>query len=264
MPKAQWGEDAEFFGPRHEHRIHRLVGLLASAQPGWHLECAAGLGSLAAALARRGFRVVAVDTSLKSLLVARNLRQVRFCSVVADATRLPFRPAIFASASSSETLEHLEDDRQALRELERVLRPGGVLVGSVPYDPAQWSAWDEWAGHHRRYTQQDLRDKLRQAGFAAHLWDYGFPLLRLYDSLFLSRVNRRRLEIAGPAVEDRKLSRVAWLGRWRWLVRLVCWVFSLDRLWDGSGRGVGLLFMARKGVSGGGDARGGAEEAATN
>lgn len=250
MPRAQWGEDAEFFGPRHAFRESRILHLLARTSPGLHLECAAGLGSLSQALAARGFRVVAVDASLKSLVVARKLSRAGvFLPVVADARRLPFRGGTFTSASSAETLEHLPDDGAALAEFARVLQEGGALAGSVPHDPRQWSAWDEWAGHVRRYRKGELEAKLKAAGFAARVCDWGFPLVRLYDAIFLRRVNRRRLHISGPAARDCRLRWVARVGRWRWVVAVVGLLFTVDTLFEGSGLGVGLLFLAKKGGS---------------
>lgn len=247
MPKAQWGEDAEFFGPRHAFRESRILHLLAQTPPGLHLECAAGLGSLSQALAARGFRVVAVDASLKSLAVARKLAGAgAFFPVAADACRLPFRPGTFSSATSAETLEHLPEDSRALLEFARVLHEGGVLAGSVPHDPKQWSVWDEWAGHVRRYRKEELLEKLSHAGFRARVTDWGFPLVRLYDAVFLRRVNRRRLEIAGPSVRDAKLRWVAKIGRWRWVVAVVRLLFAFDCFFEGSGRGVGLVFFAQK------------------
>ncbi|MGC8917077.1 MAG: class I SAM-dependent methyltransferase [Thermoanaerobaculum sp.] len=246
MPKAQWGEDAEFFGPRHDAREARILRLLGGTPPGLHLECAAGLGSLAAKLTARGFRVVAADASWKSLMVAKRLHGSVFYPVVADMCRLPFRGGVFASATSAETLEHIDDDGKALAELARVLVPGGVLAGTVPHDPQQWSSWDEWAGHRRRYTQGELAAKLSEAGFSPRVRDWGFPAVRLYDALFLRPLNRRRLELPGPADSDPPLRWVARLGRARPLVTVVGLVFRLDGLFAGSGRGVVLEFAARR------------------
>jgi len=246
MPQARWGDDAAFFGPRHAFRESLILRLLRPVPPALHLECAAGLGSLAQALVSRGFRVVAADASWRSLVVARRLRGNVGHLVVADLRRLPFRSASFASATSAETLEHVVEDDQALKELWRVLRPGGVLAGTVPHDPRQWSAWDDWAGHVRRYRKAELEEKLAAAGFAGKVQDWGFPLVRLYDTLFLRRVNRRRLQLPGPGEADPLLGRVSQLARAGWLVRLVERVFALDRLFAGGGLGVGLLFFARK------------------
>ena len=71
-------------------------------------------------------------------------------------------------------------------------------------------------------------------------------MLRLYDAVFLQRINRRRLRHDGPVDHDPALRRVAGLGRRRSLVALVRSAFELDRLFDGAPWGVGLLLAARK------------------
>lgn len=253
MGMAEWGADPEFFGPRHAHREGRIIGTLRRFAPGAgrHLECAAGVGSLSCSLARRGREVVAADLSLRSLAeLDRRARQAglraRVLPVVADITRLPFADDSFASATSAETLEHLPDDAAAAGELARVLRHGGWLVGTVPANPGQWSDWDDWGGHLRRYAASGLRDLLAGAGLDARVMVWGWPFQRLYDELFLTRVNRRRLHADGPLEQDPALRRVAGLGRSRWLVAAVRAVFELDRLFDGLPWGVGLIFAAQK------------------
>ncbi len=262
MPHAEWGCDPDFFGPRHAHREGRILAALAAAgpRPGPHLECAAGVGSLSGSLAAGGRTVVATDLSLRSLSVTAARTTGRrgpgkVLPVLADITRLPFADSAFTSATSAETLEHVPDDRAAARELARVLAPGGVLVGTVPAGPSQWSAWDDWAGHLRRYTRQTMAALLTGAGLQARAVTWGWPLLRLYDTLFLGRVNRRRLESEGPIEGDPALRTVARLGGRRWLVRLVRAVFGLDRVFDGCPWGVGLLFLARRPAASGGAPR---------
>jgi ubiquinone/menaquinone biosynthesis C-methylase UbiE len=253
MGKAEWGAEPEFFGPRHAHREGRILSELQALQPGpgRHLECAAGVGSLSVALARAGHTVVAADTSALSLAVLRRRAAAagvadRVVTVVADITALPFRDGTFDSTSSAETLEHVPDHQAAASELARVMRPGGSLVGTVPAGPEQWSDWDVWASHLRRYTVDDMRHLLEGAGLEARAVCWGWPVGRLYDELFLKRVNRRRYKTQGPVRDDPTLRTVAGLGQRRWLVRLVCAAFALDRLFDGTRWGVGLLFAARK------------------
>jgi SAM-dependent methyltransferase len=251
MSHADWGAHPELFGPRHAHREGRIVSELErrGRDRTLHLECAAGVGSLSLTLARRGRVVVAADRSLRSLA---NLRRSGTDSptlvypVVADILALPFADDTFASASSAETLEHLVDDRAAARELGRTLEPGGWLVGTVPADPRQWSDWDEWAGHLRRYTRENLDDLLREVGPTPELRSWGWPVLRLYDALFLGPVNRSRLRSDLPPDQDPRLRRVAALGRRRWLVSAVRSLFEFDRLFDGTRWGSGLIFAVRK------------------
>jgi hypothetical protein len=75
---------------------------------------------------------------------------------------------------------------------------------------------------------------------------WGWPVLRLYDDLFLKRVNRRRLEHDGAIESDSALNTVSNLGRSRRLVAIVGAIFGFDRLFDGVPWGVGLLLAARK------------------
>jgi SAM-dependent methyltransferase len=253
MGRAVWGADPEFFGPRHAHREARILRALAESRPpeGPHLDCAAGVGSLALALARSGRTVFAADTSLRSLAVLRGrATQIGLSAtvlpVLADITRLPFADESFASATSAETLEHVPDDAGALAELARVLRPAGTLVSTVPAGPGQWSDWDDWAGHLRRYTRDAFRALLTTAGFEGEVTVWGWPVVRLYDDLFLKRVNRRRLRTPSGVEADPTLRAVAGAGRSRVLVQLVTAVFSIDRLFDGVAWGVGLIAVARR------------------
>jgi SAM-dependent methyltransferase len=253
MGKAEWGADPEFFGPRHAHREGRLTERLREVAPGsgLHLECAAGVGSLSLTLAREGRVVVAADLSPLSLGVLRDRAEAaglgnRVLPVVADITRLPFAGQTFTSVTSAETMEHIPDHDGAFSELARVLSPGGWLVGTVPAGPQQWSDWDDWAGHLRRYSKQEMATVLGRAGLEPDVVVWGWPMLRLYDDLFLKRVNRRRLQHDGALEDDSALNTVSSLGRRRWLVALVRLIFSLDRLFDGTPWGVGLLFSGRK------------------
>jgi SAM-dependent methyltransferase len=195
--------------------------------------------------------VVSVDLSLRSLHVlsdraASTDASDRLLPVVADITALPFAGDSFASATSAETLEHIPNHEDAVAELARVLNPGAWLVGTVPAGPRQWSDWDEWAGHLRRYSAEQMKELLAGAGLEPEAVVWGWPTLRLYDDLFLKRVNRRRLRHEGSVESDPALSKVSALGEKRWLVSAVRTVFDIDRLFDGLPWGVGLLFAARK------------------
>jgi SAM-dependent methyltransferase len=80
-------------------------------------------------------------------------------------TRMSFDDASFDCILCSEVLEHIPDDGKAIAELRRVLKPGGVLVATVPYQKRYWAEDDEYVGHVRRYDPGELEQKLRTAGF---------------------------------------------------------------------------------------------------
>ena len=90
-----------------------------------------------------------------------------------DATRLPFPDAAFDRVVAAEVLEHIDDDMGAIRELARVLRPGGTIAATVPAflpERISWAITDEYhapyvpGGHVRIYTRAELRNKLGAAG----------------------------------------------------------------------------------------------------
>jgi demethylmenaquinone methyltransferase / 2-methoxy-6-polyprenyl-1,4-benzoquinol methylase len=93
------------------------------------LDLAAGTGVSTVELARGGASAVACDFSLGMLHAGRAIRRRRIVPFVAgDATRLPFRDAAFDAAVISFGLRNVSDVPKALREMARVVRPGGRLV----------------------------------------------------------------------------------------------------------------------------------------
>src|SRR5262249_27583051 len=88
-------------------------------------------------------------------------------------------------------IEHVEDDEALLRAVRRVLRSDGVLAATVPAYEWLWSAEDEGAGHHRRYTLRGLHAILERAGFTVAYETYFFSALTA--PLFLVRSLRYRL-----------------------------------------------------------------------
>ena len=150
-------------------------------------------------------------------------------------TSLPFEDESFDAAVLGEVLEHVEDDRGALREVARVLRPGGVLALSVPANPKLYGPSDVWAGHIRRYTRPALFDACTSAGFTVErCLGWGFPVSRLYHR----HVYERYLDRRGPAQPAR---------RQKPLVSLLGAVLQLDRLFVGVERGaLGYLALATR------------------
>jgi SAM-dependent methyltransferase len=176
----QWGTAPDFQGPRHELREELLLEEFLAADPGPNvLDVGAGSGTFSNRLTARRFEVTSTDVTDEALEVLR--QRVSGPVVQADATSLPFAASSFDALILAEVLEHLGDDERALAEAARVLRPGGVLGISVPRNPAWFSKSDRWAGHVRRYTREQLENRVAAAGFetvACKAW--GFPISALY------------------------------------------------------------------------------------
>lgn len=123
---------------------------------------------------KRGCLAVGVDYERGALLQARaRLAGYRCDLLLADAAGLPFRAEAFDAVICTETLEHLPDDRGAISEISRLLRPGGTLLGAVPSHFTELMYWRLSAGyrnapggHVRIYRPRELFARLQRAGLA--------------------------------------------------------------------------------------------------
>jgi len=79
-----------------------------------------------------------------------------------DASSLPFPDANFDVVVLMEVLSHLVDPEDVLKEIRRVLKPGGVLMGSVPHANLERFIWEDARKHRRYYEEPGLRDDLEQ------------------------------------------------------------------------------------------------------
>ncbi len=239
-----WGTQPEMFGPRHEYRLRMIFDEAARLPPESRLlDGAVGLGQLAKRLGTKGFRVFGVDYSFDAALHVRRTSSVPV--VVGDMTRLPFLDSVFAGVTTGETLEHLPDDVSAAREIARVLAPEGRCIATVPALQSLWSSSDDYYEHLRRYSSRQLRDLFEGAGLEiVRISFWGFPVVLLYDTLFLLPMNMRRAnrEVAG----DPALRSVARAGKSRILVRLVLALFAIDRLFSFLPFGPGLILVAAR------------------
>lgn len=91
---------------------------------------------------------------------------------LADAQSLPFADAAFDRVIATEVLEHVFDDERAMRELFRVVRPGGEIAVSCPHHRIErllwrlsWEYWHSPGGHIRIYTKGELARRLAETGF---------------------------------------------------------------------------------------------------
>jgi len=111
-----------------DRRWRRAVVDAVAAVPGERvLDLAAGTGTSSEPFADDGARVVASDFSLGMLAVGKE-RRPDLAFVAGDATRLPFADAAFDAVTISFGLRNVVDTDAALREMLRVVRPGGRVV----------------------------------------------------------------------------------------------------------------------------------------
>ncbi len=207
--------------------------------PADYLEVGCGTGFVLRAVheAHPGARCVGVEPFEAALEVAgRRLDGVELRR--GDAASLG-EDSAFDAVGTFDVLEHIPDDEEALAAIARALRPGGVLLATVPQHPWLWSDADERAEHVRRYRRAELLGKAREAGLeVVRCTSFVTTLLPL---LALGRVMRRRNPPDDPLQELRMAS---------WLQAVLRPGFALDRLAIRAGArlpaGGSLLLVARR------------------
>ncbi len=112
---------------------------------------------------RRFGEVTGIELSRPSVEAAR-ARDVGEV-VEGSVLEMPFADDSFELAVSLDVIEHLEDDIGALRELRRVVAPGGQLLVTVPAYQWLWSRHDVINHHHRRYSRGTLVAAAQSAGW---------------------------------------------------------------------------------------------------
>lgn len=142
------------------------------------------VGALAAAW---GGPVVGTDLSLYAMR-AGGVKGV----AVAYAEHLPFHSGAVGAVTSMDVVEHLDDDIVGLREYNRVLRPGGLVLLTVPAYQSLWSEHDVRAAHRRRYRTRGLIASVEAAGFVVDRTTH-FNSFLVPPAVLLRRTPLRRL-----------------------------------------------------------------------
>lgn len=86
-------------------------------------------------------------------------------AMLGKITSLPFPDCSFDLVCAFDIVEHIEDDRQAFRELSRVAKDNATVIFSVPLHPDRWTGFDTLVGHVRRYAPNDLLSILGEHAF---------------------------------------------------------------------------------------------------
>jgi 2-polyprenyl-3-methyl-5-hydroxy-6-metoxy-1,4-benzoquinol methylase len=135
-----------------------LATLRRFVRPGSRiLDFGCGAGGLTAELARV-YDVVGVDFSTPALEVARGRGLNVHLVNSSDAL-----PTGFDAVCAFDVIEHVDDDAAELKRLAAAVRPGGIVVVTVPAYRALWGHMDKVAGHRRRYRLRGLDRVVRAA-----------------------------------------------------------------------------------------------------
>jgi SAM-dependent methyltransferase len=98
--------------------------------------------------------VISADVDLFSVSCAKKYAEV----VRTDACNVPFKSNTFDCVILSDVLEHIEEDSRVVSEIIPAIKPGGLIIITVPAIKFLFSTHDLALGHHRRYSRKELLD----------------------------------------------------------------------------------------------------------
>jgi ubiquinone/menaquinone biosynthesis C-methylase UbiE len=176
------GPEAIFHRNR-EHVVRKLVARYAlPGEPVLDAGCGTGLNLRHLPRGSTG-----LDINPRNLEVVR--ARVPDCRpVLGDLESMPFSDGTFGTVLCTEVLEHVPDPARALEEIRRVLRPGGVLIGSVPARSWIWrlrflsTTCPRDEPFHNEYTTSEVRGMLRDF----EIVKVGYSLLH-FNVVFVAR-----------------------------------------------------------------------------
>jgi SAM-dependent methyltransferase len=171
------------------------------------LEIGCGTGFVLQRLAAENrYQLIGLESHIAGLRHARSrLPSVEF--VQADARELPYNSELDA-IGAFDVIEHVAKDEAVLASIHRALKPGGIVIVTVPQHRWLWSATDEQAMHKRRYTRQELSAKLVTAGLEI-LRCTSFVTV-LLPVMYASRLTKRRSNAASESdLYELEISRAA-------------------------------------------------------
>jgi SAM-dependent methyltransferase len=160
------------------------------------LDVGCGTGAMSRKLTPWG-SVVSADFSPLALSFSRKRNLDLLCA--SDAMRLPFKENSFDLVVAMDILEHVKDDSAALREIYRVLKPGGRIIATVPAYQSLWSGHDVALMHFRRYVAREVGERFAAASLQTQKLSYAmtflYPVVWLVRRLFWRNTKNPRASL---------------------------------------------------------------------
>lgn len=232
------GEPSYVWRAGQERRLQMILRAAGERAHGRVLENGCGVGMYVERLAPTAGEIIGLEYDFERAAQAyantASLTSAQILSAAGEA--LPFPGEAFDLILSHEVLEHVQDDRQAVREMVRALRPGGRMVVFVPNRGYPFETHGiYWRGHYRfgniplvNYLPRRLRDRL-----APHVRVYtGADLAKLFAGLPVRIVERTAIFGAYDNIIARwPQGGTALRAILQWMERTPLRVFGLSHFW---------------------------------
>ena len=181
--------------PTIKDRKRRLGQFLFSLKNGAKvLDAGCGSGEFSEYIKGLGFEIVGIDISQTAIEKAKNRLPESSFYIGSLEEPLPFKTEEFDAIWATDVLEHLFDIHTCLCEFNRILKPQGYLILTVPYHGLVKNLaitlfgfkkhFNPELSHIRFFTRKSLLECLNQAGFEAILWKGIGRICFLYKSFF--------------------------------------------------------------------------------
>lgn len=122
------------------------------------LDLGCEIGTYYNPLAKFG-EVIGIDYSYEALFFCKNDRN--FSNVIqANGEKMPFKENSFDVIAGLDIFEHFENDIDALKEFNYILKPGGLLILFIAAKKSLWCKHDIYAGHKKRYEKDEVIKKI--------------------------------------------------------------------------------------------------------
>lgn len=137
------------------------------------LDVGCGLGEILGILPA-GYQLHGMDYAQHNVAVSTKRLGARAVIKQGSIYDIPFASDQFDVCLCNEVLEHIEDDARGVRDIARVLKPGGFLLTAVPYT-YYWPQYLKLMGHFRHYTQASFTQLLQDQGLTVQTTLRNYP-----------------------------------------------------------------------------------------
>ena len=229
-------------GPRFYIRTRHMVKFFPP-NPTHIIDIGCGDGFFLEKLTKKGFLVDGIDASSLAIKLCKE-RLGSFTGHIECCFIEEYKPQYsYDLLLCGEVLEHIKDDINFLKEINRLASMDAILILTVPLDMSLWSKADENAGHFRRYTKPEIFNKLQNAGFMIEKYViWGFPLTRILMP-YIRKQQTKMMKVDGSKQPEQSKKN---LLKFKKLLKPLKYLFIIDNLFNFTEKGVDIVIRAKK------------------
>ncbi len=189
----------QYHDPLLNHLTQKIIDDLMLAEGKKLLDIGCGVGRVCFLAAKKGFSITGIDIEKKAIDLAR--KNAKRLGIAASCTFITgdilkqqsLSNGTFDVIICSEVIEHVSDPKKIINFAFNKLKKGGLLILTTPHDQKLWSVLDEYAGHVKRFSLDEVK-KLLSNFEIMQLYTVGFPCMRFTILLYNFMVKSIKLQ----------------------------------------------------------------------